>query len=776
MERKSASIFSNCPYEVGAEMKSNSKRVIPEHIEEPVVEQVSQKGNPPSVLFADESTRGALNKVVLPNFLLRPPFGMPRFKDVITLKRLGNTPQARMAKQTIIDEIVSIPWSIKPRDKSIKEITPELQAKIDEVTNFLLNPNTRGDSIQWLMRVMLEDMLNFDSGIWVKEFDDTDTMVEIVAADGRTFLKNPDIHGKFTNREEIIPIGGINLDQNTQSGLFGPRDSGLTFQTPVGLTIEQAKVKAAYFQFGFISTSRPVAFGRREIVWFEHNPQAEQIYGKSPMESIMEVCQNLKYSIEYNLDYFEDNNVPKGFINMPGADEDSMEAFRDRWNELQLKTNAEGLLKKNFHRVPITNTEGAAFVNVQFSAQEMQLIEQSKWYSNLTWATFGITPSELGFTENSNLATDINQARVNKRKAILPRLEIIQFKMDHDILSEWDFGEELVFEFDTFDIEDEKKKWDLFDLQIRTGAITINEVRIKEGLDELDESELPGEVQEVTDEEVSELEGRKPKDPKPKESIARAEKKAIDVDFTDVQVAIVNILKSVKPKVINALRSEVANDRLTQIKSFSSVLAAIGRVLNLDSLKGLIEIATANLFNKGINEVKNLVEQEGIVTQSITANQNQIKFLSEMTFSNIKGMEADLQNKLRQQIRMGIINGDGIGRMAERVKSVFDVSQNRAEAIARTESNRAENGGALQAAKDIQTDKIRLKKYLLWTNDKRTSELTKALHAKYGDEEKAIGLDENFELKFGKQIISQPAPPFHVRDRDQLIAFIVEKQ
>ena len=773
MERKSAVLFKNCPYEV--ESISKHKRVIPISEEESIVETIGQKGNPPSVMFADESSRGALNKVVLPNFLLRPPFGMPRFKDVITLKRLGNTPQARMAKQTIIDEIVSIPWTIKPRDKNLKEIPENLQAKIDEITNFLLNPNTVGESLADLMRKSLEDELNFDSGIWVKEFDEANTMVEIVAADGRTFLKNPDIHGKFTSRAEIIPFGGIALDTEARGALFGRRDTGLSFNTPVGLTIEHAKEKAAYFQFGFISTSRPVAFGRREVVWFEHNPQTDQIYGKSPIESIMEVLQNLKYSIEYNLDYFEDNNVPKGFINLANSDEEGMEAFRDKWNELQLKTNAEGLLKKNFHRVPITNTEKAEFVTVQFSAQELQLIEQSNWYSKLVWATFGATPSELGFTEDSNLATEIGQSRTFRRKAILPRLERIAWRMNHDILSEWDFGEELIFEFDTFDVEDEKKKWDLYDLQIRTGAITVNEIRIKEGLEELAEEELPG-AQEISAEDLEGLTGdKKPKDPKEGESEKRAEKKAEVITFKTVEKAMLKMMDIQEPIIIKALRNEAKGDRLTQIKSFSDVLRAIGRVFNFDSLKGLIAKATENLYNLGVKEVKDLGEREGIVTQSITANQNQINFLSDFTFANIKGMEADLENKLRQQIRMGIVNGDGIGKMAERVKSVFDVSEVRAKAIARTEASRVEGNGALQAAKDLQTDKIRLKKYILWTLDNRTSDLSKALHRKYGDESKAIPLEKNFELKFGKQSISQPTVPFHVNERCVTIQFIVDK-
>jgi len=188
--------------------------------------------------------------------------------------------------------------------------------------------------------------------------------------------------------------------------------------------MNQARENAAYFQypftggFGLTANVRPIAFGKKEVIWFEKNPQTRQIYGKSPIETIQNVLQSLKYSIEYNLDYFEDNNVPKGFIQLGGADEEEMSAFRDRWNELQTKTNAEGLIKKSFHRVPITNTENANFVNVQFSAQELELLQSQQWFTKLVFATFGVTPSELGFTEDSNLATEINQGRVFKRKAI----------------------------------------------------------------------------------------------------------------------------------------------------------------------------------------------------------------------------------------------------------------------------------------------------------------------------------------------------------------------
>lgn len=729
------------------------------------------KANPPSVMFADESKRGQINKVLLPNFLLRPPFGTPRFKDVITLRRVANTPQAHMSKQTIIDEVVSIPYSIVPVDEE-DELTPVQESQIDELTNFFLNPNTRSQSTEYLMRVALNDVLDLDSGIWVKQFDNQNRMVEIVAADGATFLKNPDVHGSFENRDDIIPIGNVNIDKNTGEPIA---------VNPIGLTLEEARHKGAYFQFGFLTSSRPIAFGRREIVWFEKNPQSNQIYGKAPVETLLQVLQSLLYSIEYNLDYFEDNNVPKGFISMPGADEPEMDAFRTKWNDLQLKTNQDGLLKKNFHRVPMTNAENANFVRIQFSSAELQLLEEQSWFSKLVWSTYGVNPSELGFTENSNLATEINQSKVFKRKAILPLLRMLEYKINNDILSEWDFGSKFKFKFNTFDIDDEQKKWDLYKTQLETGARSINEIRKQEGLEEIDEGDfdagvesIPVEEQEQEEESEETEEEIKPKNPDPKESEERAEKKNTlffsEANDKEVMQQIKDIFKKREKEIIKALRLEANKDRLTQltteVKSFEDIFNSLGEILNLDGLKSIIDRVTESLFKKGMEDLSDIVN-----VNPQEANKEQINFLSKNTFSNIKGMEADLENKLKQQLRLAIINGDGIGKMAERVKSVFDVSENRAKMIARTESSRIEHFGQLDAAKKAG---VAMKKYILIVKDKRTSDVSKAMDAKYGSEEKAIPLNENFEVTVKGKTYSGPVPPFMPNDRDTVLYAVSE--
>ena len=95
--------------------------------------------------------------------------------------------------------------------------------------------------------------------------------------------------------------------------------------------------------------------------------------------------------------------------------------------------------------------------------------------------------------------------------------------------------------------------------------------------------------------------------------------------------------------------------------------------------------------------------------------------------------------------------------------------------ISRTEAVRIKAQGQLHAAQQIQNDGVNVKKWLLWVNDSSTSNLTKALHVKYGSPEQAIPVNENFKIDFQGKSISQNAPPFHPNERDSLMTLIIDK-
>lgn len=127
-------------------------------------------------------------------------------------------------------------------------------------------------------------------------------------------------------------------------------------------------------------------------------------------------------------------------------------------------------------------------------------------------------------------------------------------------------------------------------------------------------------------------------------------------------------------------------------------------------------------------------------------------------------MDQEISDDLRQELKRGIMNNEGVPDLKKRVRKVIKTSKNRAEKIARTETNRANNQGKLQAIKDTDLD---YKKKWVSAMDHRTSEICKRLNGQ------VVELDEKFkDNTTGEEFDS---PPAHVNCRSALV-FIEEEE
>lgn len=428
----------------------------------------------PAVAMISEQTREGRPKAYIPKFLYKPPFGYPRFVDIPFIRYLAGTPYVEMCITTIVDEVCSVPWDVVPKDGMTP--TTETDKHIEEAKNFFSNPNTNKESFEEIRRKYLRDILEIDAGVLNKIFNMKNEMVEMVARDGATFTKNPDIYGMFTDREDIILDTAI-LPPNKESSVMALE--------PGFISSSDAREKAAYFQYGWLSGARPVPFGKKEIIWFERNPRTDDIYGRSPVQVLAETIQTLIYSIEHNLEYFNDNSIPKGVLALEGSDADEIEAFKDQWIQQQLKKDTEGNWKKSFHNLPIVNKK-PDFVRFQLTNSELELLEGQKWWAKMVWACFGVTSVELGYTEDSKgLANQIVQSNVFRKRSIYPLLRLEEYKINQEIISEFEY-DDIEFKFILFDVEEETKRAAFYKLQLDAGIRTINEIRQDEGLDDLE--------------------------------------------------------------------------------------------------------------------------------------------------------------------------------------------------------------------------------------------------------------------------------------------------
>lgn len=480
-----------------------------------------EKKTVPKIGLVEETTREGIHKAYIPKFLYKPPFGYPRNENLVAIRNLARSPYIEMAISTIIEEVAGIDWNLVPEEGyEFESDDPSPDKKIikkelvEHVRRFLQNPNTNNERFEDVfIRTALRDIIEVDSGVLVKVFNRKGEMVEVISRDGASFLKSPDIYGMFTDKVDII------TPQEKQQF----RDRFVTSPLEeMGLT-NHIVDEAAYYQYGYFTGPAPIPFGRREIIWMEQRQRSYEMYGISPIVVLFDILRLLKYAIESDVEYFNNNNVPKGFYFLKGADNDALQSFIDQMKTQMYVDDGIGGVKKQMHATPVINVD-SGFQQIELTSNDLQMLEKQKWYAKIIWSVLGVTPTELGITEDAHgTSNQIIQSKVSRKKSIYPLLRILENKIDTQIIPE--FGDEyhnIKLRFNIFDIDEEKSKYELYETQIKNGVKTINEIRKEEGLDPLDWGNDPPKDWQVSDtQNVFNVDskpfkdGRKPKDNDP---------------------------------------------------------------------------------------------------------------------------------------------------------------------------------------------------------------------------------------------------------------------
>jgi len=648
------------------------------------------------------SPTGNIYKAIIPDFLYKPPFGYPLNKNIPEIRRLAQTNYVAMIINTICDEIGSLEWDINAdTDSNVPDNI------IQDTYDFFTSPNHNKEPFDAFTSKLIRDIEEIDAGVIEKVHNLKGEFLEMYVKDGGTFLNNSNPYG-------VLPA------------------------------------ERAYFQYGWLTGARPIPFDRNEIVYMMRNPRSDSLYGRSPVENLLNVLQVLVYGLESNLEYFTDNNMPKGVFKMIGANEQQLRSFSKQWQEINRTKGEDGKWRRAFHKMPIINTEGT-FERLSFSNAELELLQQQEWFTKLVWSMFGITPSELGFTDSSNRATEIIQSNVFKRKTINPLVQLLEYNFNTFIINDlpWIKGKyenKVKFVYDRYDVEKEISKRKVIWNDIKTGLITPNEARLELGMDEIEGGEslrapssnafgMPdngmGSDNSVNikakKKELKTSTTDKPTNPRDNEIVYKPFDKAIEEQITNIN------------KVIKDLLAKEGNHPISEIKAIDD--SFIKRIAGLFSLKGIFEIVRGLVRSNYLSGIEKTEKQ---TNRNFLPNETGYKFLENYTFDNVKGMEKDIQNNLRQELQRAVLNNETVSQMSERVGKVMKVGKVRARAIARTESNRAYNQGELDAwmQSGEKVDKI-------WSNPSPEAEICKALVGK------RIDINDSFKYK-GQSYMSSP--------------------
>jgi len=166
------------------------------------------------------------------------------------------------------------------------------------------------------------------------------------------------------------------------------------------------------------------------------------------------------------------------------------------------------------------------------------------------------------------------------------------------------------------------------------------------------------------------------------------------------------------------LGTAMGKNTLKQVKDINSIIAKIKAILSIEGLRQITNEIIRNNYMKGWDEA------EKDLNVNIIPDQNAIDYITNYTYDNIKGMNDDIAEKLRQVMQRGFMNGTPLDKMKSEITKVFDVGDNRAEMIARTESNRA---AAMGRQHGYEKSGVDMNKYVSVHIDDRTSAICKGL-------------------------------------------------
>jgi len=180
---------------------------------------------------------------------------------------------------------------------------------------------------------------------------------------------------------------------------------------------------------------------RKEDVIFIRTPHPTDPYrGIGPVQALLTDLDAVRYSAEWNRNFFLNSAEPGGIIEVPqGLSDLEFNELRDRWNEQH-----KGIA--NAHRVAIL--EHGVWKDRKFTQRDMQFVELRNVSREVIREAFGFPKPMLGAVDDVNRANGDSGERMFARWLIVPDLEAIRDALNNQLLPLYGAtGQGLEFDF-----------------------------------------------------------------------------------------------------------------------------------------------------------------------------------------------------------------------------------------------------------------------------------------------------------------------------------------
>lgn len=244
-----------------------------------------------------------------------------------------------------------------------------------------------------------------------------------------------------------------------------------------------------------------------QIIHFRLINPGSEVYGLSPLESLIIPIETDLYAQAYNKDFFKNDATPRLHVDLGNCTLPQLKRMREYW-----RTVYKG--SSNAHKTIITEG-GAKITPIGTPPKDMEFLNQRKFNRDEILAVLGVPPIMVGIVESSNRANSKEQANAFKTEKIIPLQKMIAAKLNKSLISE--FTDKYTFKFAELDLRDALDAAKIDQMDLEAGIRDIDEVRRDRGLP-------PKKAHSIEQEEIEEPQEKPKKNPKKKKKPKRSKK------------------------------------------------------------------------------------------------------------------------------------------------------------------------------------------------------------------------------------------------------------
>lgn len=263
-----------------------------------------------------------------------------------------------------------------------------------------------------------------------------------------------------------------NKDKNPdQMILFNPSRVTPVFNEETH-EIEKYKLLQANGQYDTVVATRCVFI---KLPSFE-NP----FRGTGVMEYITRVIDTDNFIQDFIRIFFYNNARPNGVL------QSDNEISQEHGQRILNSWNSRNRGVKNQHRTAILD-KGLKFFPIDQNMQQLEMAGLDLRIMNRVLSAFKVPKSVVGISEDVNRANADAASYTFARRAVLPKLKMIESQLNQYLLPMFSDGGSLWFEFESPVREDQLIEAQVEEIRIRSGVRTANEYRSEDGLPDLPE-------------------------------------------------------------------------------------------------------------------------------------------------------------------------------------------------------------------------------------------------------------------------------------------------